>query len=108
VDAAGDRAWEGSTMRMLLKVTVPVEAGNKGIHDGTLPKVIQATMERIKPEAAYFSATAGKRCAYFFFDMKDASDMPAIAEPLFMGLNAEVEMSPAMSAEDLQAGLRKL
>jgi hypothetical protein len=40
-----------------------------------------------------------------FFDMKDASDIPAIAEPLFAGLNAKVQLLPAMNAEDLRWGL---
>jgi hypothetical protein len=37
--------------------------------------------------------------------MKDSSDIPAIAEPLFMGLNAEIEMLPVMNQDDLQKGL---
>lgn len=41
-------------MRMMMKVTVPVEAGNRAIADGTLPKTIEAAMESLKPEAAYF------------------------------------------------------
>jgi hypothetical protein len=37
--------------------------------------------------------------------MQDPSEIPAIAEPFFMTLNAEVELSPAMTAEDVQKGL---
>ena len=39
-------------MRMMLRVSIPVEAGNAAIKDGSLPRAIQATSERVKPEAA--------------------------------------------------------
>ncbi len=41
-------------MRMMLKATIPVEAGNNTIKNGTLAKTMQATMQSLKPEAAYF------------------------------------------------------
>jgi hypothetical protein len=90
---------------MMLKVTMPVEAGNTAVKDGSLPRAIQALMEQVKPEAAYFYPADGKRTALFVFDMKKPSDIPAIVEPLFMGLNAAVTLTPVMNAEDLQKGL---
>ena len=92
-------------MRMMLKVSIPVEAGNKAVKDGTLPRVMQSTLERLKPEAAYFLAEDGKRTAIMFFNMEDVSTIPVIAEPLFMGMNAALTMVPVMNAEDLQKGL---
>ena len=92
-------------MRMMLKVTIPVEAGNKAIKDGTLPKTLQATMQQLKPEAAYFFAENGVRTALYFFNLQDVSQIPVIAEPLFMGMNAALTMIPVMNAEDLQKGL---
>ena len=38
-------------MRVMARVSIPVGAGNKGIRDGSLPKVMQQTAERWKPEA---------------------------------------------------------
>jgi len=95
-------------MRAMLKVTVPVEQGNKTILDGTLPRLIQETSERIKPESAYFTIEGGKRTAFFFFDLTDSSQMPAIGEPLFMHLNATLELTPVMNAQELQKGLAGL
>ncbi len=92
-------------MRMMLKVTIPVEAGNKANKDGSLARAMQGTAERLKPEAAYFLPDDGSRTALFFFNMQDASQIPGIVEPLFMGLNASVAMSPVMNADDLQKGL---
>jgi len=92
-------------MRMLLKATIPTELGNRAIKDGSFAKVMEATMAKLKPEAAYFVAERGRRCALFFFDMRDASDIPGIAEPLFVGLHAEIELIPVMNANDLKKGL---
>jgi hypothetical protein len=37
--------------------------------------------------------------------MKESSEIPIIAEPLFIGVNAEIELVPAMNADDLKKGL---
>ena len=68
---------------------------------------MQSTIERLKPEAAYFLAEDGKRPALFFFNMQDVSHIPVIVEPLFMGMNASGTMVPVMNAEDLQKGLKE-
>ena len=41
-------------------------------------------------------------------DLKDPSDILTIAEPFFMGLNAAVDFTPVMNAEDLKKGLGKI
>jgi hypothetical protein len=95
-------------MRVMARICVPVESGNKGIQDGTLPRVMQQTAERWNPEAMYFSTFEGRRTAYVVFDLPDSSSLVEFAEPFFMGLNAEVEIAPAMNGEDLQKGLTAL
>jgi hypothetical protein len=92
-------------MRMMLKVTFPTEAANRAFNDGSFQKIMEDTMTRLKPEATYFVADKGCRCAMLFFDMRDASDIPAIAEPLFMSFNAAVELVPVMNGDDLKKGL---
>ena len=92
-------------MRVMMRVSIPVEAGNEAIKDGSLPKTIQKFMEAMKPEAAYFVADGGKRTAYFFFDLKEPSSIPAVAEPFFMNLKASIDCTPAMNLDDVRAGL---
>lgn len=92
-------------MRMMLKVSIPVETGNKAIKDGSLVRAMQSTAERVKPEASYFLTGEGDRTALFFFNMDDTSEIPGIAEPLFTGLNAAITLTPVMNADDLQKGL---
>src|SRR5580692_4216248 len=87
VQNPGASAME-ETMRMLMKVSFPVEAGNRAIVDGSLPKTIQAILEEQKPEAVYFVAEGGKRTGYLFLDLKSTADIPGIAEPWFLAFNA--------------------
>ena len=70
-------------MRMLLKVSMPVEAGNAAAKSGVLQQTIQATIAALKPEAAYFYPEDGKRTALLIFDMTGSWQLPATVEPLF-------------------------
>ena len=95
-------------MRVLLKVSVPCEKGNSAIKDGSLPRTIQSFLETRKPEAAYFITEAGRRTMIAVLEIKASSEMPAIGEPFFANLGADVTFTPAMNAEDLRAGLSAL
>jgi len=94
-------------MRMMMKCSIPVEAGNRGVKEGILPKTVMAFVEQHRPEASYFIAENGKRTALFFFDLKDPSMIPAVAEPFFMNLGAEITMAPAMNLEDMKTGVER-
>lgn len=91
----------------MMRISVPVGPGNESIQQGRLPQVLKQTLDRLKPEAAYFFTDNGLRSALFVFDMKDPSEIPEIAEPLFMGFNAAIDFRPVMNADDLQKGLSK-
>jgi len=90
------------TMRMMIKWTVPAAEGNKTIDSGAMQKSIESMLKDLKPEAAYFLASGGRRGGFMVFDMKDSSQIPLIAEPLFQTFNADVEFVPVMNPEDLQ------
>jgi hypothetical protein len=89
-------------MRMLLRVSIPVEAGNAAVKAGTLGSTIEKILADLKPEAAYFFADDdGQRSGSIVFDMKDTSEIPAIAEPWFLAFNASVSFRPIMNPQDL-------
>ena len=95
-------------MRVLLKASFDTEKANEAIRNGTLGKLVEESVEQIKPEAAYFTADHGKRTAYLVFDMQDSSQMPVISEPFFLNLDAEISYTPVMNLEDVKKGLSQL
>ena len=88
-------------MRFLLKVNIPVAAGNAAAKAGKLGTTIQSILAEMKPEAAYFTDNDGQRTGFIVFDMQDAAQIPVIAEPWFLAFNATVSLRPVMSAQDL-------
>ena len=95
-------------MRMMLRAKIPVEAGNVGLSEGTLPTTLQQVVGLVDPEAVYVGTEDGMRRVLIFFDLKDASDIPAVTEPFMQNANASVELLPVMNQDDLQAGMAKL
>ena len=89
-------------MRVLLKVNIPVEAGNAAAKAGKLGAIAQSIIHDLKPEAAYFTDERGQRTAMLFLDLPDESHIPAIAEPWFQAFNASIEIHPVMVVEDLE------
>lgn len=91
-------------MRMLLRVSIPVKSGNAAAKAGTLGSTVDRIVADLKAEAAYFfTDDNGDRSASIVFDMKDPSQIPAVAEPWFLAFNAKVSLRPVMSPQDLAA-----
>ncbi len=88
-------------MRFLVKVNIPVEAGNVAAKAGKLGTTIQSILADQKPEAVYFTDDNGQRTAFLFLEMKDASQIPEIAEPWFLAFNASIQIHPVMVPDDL-------
>jgi hypothetical protein len=88
-------------MKYLMKVTFPNETGNLRIKDPQFGTKMKEILAEVKAEAAYFGTICGSRGCYIVVNIDNASQMPAIAEPLFLWMNADIDFIPVMTPEDL-------
>jgi len=96
-------------MRMLLNVTLPHRPFNAAVKDGTAGSKLNKILEATKPEAVYFTEKNGQRGAVLIVDLSDASKLPALVEPWLLSFEADMELRPVMTPEDLKrAGLDEL
>ena len=89
-------------MRVLLTFSMHPDKGDALIKDGRLGESMASILEDLQPEAAYFTDIEGTRGGYLVVNMEDASQMPTLTEPLFLGLGATIQIQPVMTPEDLQ------
>lgn len=90
-------------MRMLMHLRFPPEPFNTAARDGSIGAKLQRALGTIKPEAAYFTEQDGQRGGMLVVNVDKPSDVPVLAEPFFLMLNAEVEFRVCMTPEDLAA-----
>ena len=95
-------------MRMMMKNSIPIEAANKAVQDGSAQRIFQSSLEALRPEATYFFPTEEGRNLLLFIDVKENSDIPVIGEPFFQGLNARITFTPVMNLQDFQSAMAKL
>lgn len=92
-------------MRLMLKFTIPVEKGNEAAADGTIGPAIEALIEQVTAEAAYFTVDEGKRAGFVFFEESDPAQLTKINEPLFAKLNASISTQPVLVLDELTGSL---
>ena len=88
-------------MRMLMQLQFPPEPFNAAVRDGSAGDKMRRILEAMQPEAVFFSEQDGNRGGVLVVDVKEASDVPRLAEPWFLTFNARVEFRVAMTPEDL-------
>lgn len=88
-------------MRLLAKVTIPLEEGDERFRSEVLPRTMQSAMQRLQPEASYFYEEDGKHECVFVFNL----DLPSLLNPLFPNLDASFHVTPVMNAAEFARGL---
>jgi hypothetical protein len=91
-------------VRVLFKITFPVERFNELARKGAAGQKLGAILEATKPEAVYFTGAQSGRGAVAVYDLADGSQVPAVAEPWFLTFDAHIEYSVAISGEEMAKG----
>ncbi len=95
-------------MRFMVTFRIPMDEGNAAVKDGSIGQTIEAIVDDLKPEAAYLAPIDGMRGGYLVVNMDDASQLPAVLEPLFLGLGATVQIDPAFTLDDMDKVMETL
>ena len=89
-------------MNFLLKVTIPIQAGNAMVRDPKFGKKLDEIMKDIRAKEAFFAVNGGQRTMYILVEVSDASRLPAIVEPFWLAFEASIECTPVLTAKDFQ------
>ena len=88
-------------MKCLMKIRMPNPHANDLIKDPEFGKKMQKALDEVKAEAAYFTLIDGSRGGYVIVNVDDASQIPKLAEPFLLWMNAEIDFIPVMTPQDL-------
>ena len=91
-------------MRFLVEARIPTEPGNRAIDDPGFLQNIEGAAKALHAEAVYAHARDGERTITMVTNMDNASEMVAIAEPLFH-MGVRVTFFPTMNLDDLKRGV---
>jgi hypothetical protein len=95
-------------MRMILKFSMPTKVMNDLVRAGKLSATMEKLLGHLKPEAAYFTVMDGKRAALMVVDLKEPSELMKLAEPIWLTLEADIEVYPVLLPEDLAKGAAEI
>ncbi len=90
-------------MKFLVKVTLPTENASAAMRDGSIMEKMQRIFNETKPEAAYFATENGRRTQYIVVNVDDAKPLPSIAEPWWLLFNADVDILPVFTLQDMES-----
>jgi hypothetical protein len=95
-------------MRLMMTIKIPVEHGNRAISDGSMQTAFDNLIEKIQPEAMYFTMLDGLRAAIFFYELKDgeAYRLLEFHEPLFAAMGALIDEQPVLNWADMQKAMK--
>jgi hypothetical protein len=95
-------------MRVLVRAIIPTTAGNEMVQDPNFLRDIEGYIKKFNCEASYFLEVNGNRTMVYVLDLPSPDMIPAIAEPLFQGYGANVEIHPAMNLDDLKKAISRM
>jgi hypothetical protein len=88
-------------------VSLSTEVGNQLMKDQSGVKTLEEYLNKIKPEAVYFSELYGERTFFIVLDLPNPDTIPIVAEPMFK-LGARVGFHVAMTLDDLKKAFQTI
>jgi hypothetical protein len=88
-------------MKYILRIKMPNTKANEVIKDPEFGTKMKQVLEDVKAETAYFTTIDGLRGGYVVVNLNDPSELPRVSAPFFLWLDAEVEIQPIMTIQDL-------
>lgn len=82
-------------------VPTPIDEVNTLVKEGRIGPTPETIIDELKPEAAYLLEIEGVRGGYLVVNMDDVSQIPAMAEPLFLELGATAQISPVFTPDGM-------
>ena len=95
-------------MKYIIKVRLPIDAGNKALQDPKFGENLQSILQEIKAEAAYFTPIDGQRGIFIVTDFDEASRLAAISEKFWFFGKADIEFIPVMVIDDLKKAIPEI
>lgn len=95
-------------MRIMLHVAMDTAITNDKVKSGAIAATLEGVLEKLKPEAAYFHPSEGRRGMTLVIDAPDGASLAGLVEPFWLETGASVSAEPVMNAEELRAGLARL
>jgi hypothetical protein len=94
----------GTPVHFIIRATIPNTLGNALMRDGAkMERTFQNIIDDLKPETVYYCLEKGQRTIYFIVNVEKESDWPRFGEPLWLGLQADVEVILAMTQDQFMA-----
>jgi uncharacterized Fe-S cluster-containing protein len=95
-------------MKLMMTIKIPVEHGNQAVKDGSMAKAFENLMDKIKPEAAYFSMLDGYRAAYLVYELDEQYKLLDLHEPMFAAMGALIDERPVLNWDDMGRAFAEL
>jgi hypothetical protein len=89
-------------MRFIARVTLPIEAGNRLCADKERSHKFETILSEVRPEHVFFGIENGQRTLFCVCNVENSSELPRIAEPFWLGLQANVEFIPCMNQDEFK------
>jgi hypothetical protein len=90
-------------MRFLMRIEMPTEAENPEVAESGFNDKMRALLLKVNAKSASFGVVDGRRVDEIIVDVKDATELPGIAEPFFRWLKVKAEFLPELTKEEARA-----